>query len=142
LFKNFDHQSYFQEARDLLKTRLQKNQINIPDLEQLSLLDQGCGGGRYTAAWKLLGVGKAVGLDYSKIGLEDARKRIEIAGMENISFEHGSVLEMPFEDSSFDIVFSNGVLHHTEDWQKGVEEQLRVMKKGGYGWLYLIEEPG
>lgn len=142
LFKEFNHRSYFSEAKDLLEIRLKRNGINLPKLKELRLLDQGCGGGRYTVAWKLLGVKEAIGLDYSKIGLDDAKKRIEFAEIENVSFKHGTVLEMPFENNSFDIVFSNGVLHHTENWKVGISEQLRVLKSGGFGWLYLIEKPG
>lgn len=142
LFKEFDHKSYFEEAKNLLETRLNRNDIVIQNKENLVLLDQGCGGGRYTAAWKLLGIKKAVGIDFSDIGLQDAKTRAEFAGIENIQFVKGSVLEMPFEDGTFDIVYSNGVLHHTEDWRKGIAEQLRVMKSGGLGWQYLIENPG
>jgi ubiquinone/menaquinone biosynthesis C-methylase UbiE len=142
LFKKFDHKSYFDEARDLLETRLKRNDIDIDNIENKTLLDQGCGGGRYTIAWKLLGVKKAVGLDFSEIGLTDAKARADFAGINDVDFIKGSVLEMPFEDESFDIVFSNGVLHHTEDWRKGIQEQLRVMKSGGFGWQYLIENPG
>lgn len=142
LFKDFNNHSYFNEAKELLKTRLERNNIVIPNLSNLRLLDQGCGGGRYTAAWRLLGVQEAVGLDFSEIALTDAKNRVDSIDLKNISFVQGSVLEMPFEDGLFDIVYSNGVLHHTEDWRKGIQEQLRVMKKGGWGWLYLIENPG
>ncbi len=142
LFKDFDHHSYFGEARNLLEVRLKRNNVKLPNLNRSRLLDQGCGGGRYTAAWKLLGVKEAVGIDYSRTGIEDARARVNIAELNGISFDEGSVLEMPYENSSFDIVFSNGVLHHTEDWRKGVAELTRVLKPGGYGWLYLIENPG
>jgi ubiquinone/menaquinone biosynthesis C-methylase UbiE len=142
LFKDFDHSSYFDEARALLETRLKRNNIEIPNLDNCKLLDQGCGGGRYTVAWKLLGTKECIGLDFSDIGLEDARARIEIAEIPNVKFVKGSVLDMPFNDNSFDIVFSNGVLHHTDNWKKGVKEQLRVLKPGGFGWLYLIEQPG
>ena len=142
LFKEFDYYNYFNEAKELLKVRLDRNNIVIKDLNQLKLLDQGCGGGRYTTAWKLLGVKEAVGLDFSEIGLLDAEFRVKSANLKNISFITGSVLDMPFENESFDIVFSNGVLHHTEDWRKGIQEQLRVMKSGGWGWQYLIESPG
>jgi ubiquinone/menaquinone biosynthesis C-methylase UbiE len=142
LFKEFNHKSYFEEAKNLLETRLNRNGIEISNKEKLVLLDQGCGGGRYTAAWKLLGIQKAVGIDFSDIGLQDAKARAEMAGIDNIDFIKGSVLDMPFEDEIFDIVYSNGVLHHTEDWRKGISEQVRVMKKGGLGWQYLIENPG
>ena len=142
LFREFDHKSYFEEAKNLLATRLTRNNLTFTNLDKMSLLDQGCGGGRYTMAWRLIGVGKAVGLDFSEIGIEDAKRRAELANVNNIEFVQGSVLEMPFEDNSFDIVYSNGVLHHTENWRKGIAEQLRVMKSGGWGWQYLIENPG
>jgi len=59
-----------------------------------------------------------------------------------VVFEHGNVLALPFATSGFAIVFSNGVLHHTVDWEQGVKELVRVLKPGGLGWLYLIENPG
>lgn len=142
LFKEFDHKSYFEEAHDLLNTRLIRNNINLSNLHNQTMLDQGCGGGRYTVAWKLFGAKHCTGIDFSDIGIEDAKKRVELAGIKNVDYIKGSVLDMPFSDESFDIVYSNGVLHHTENWQKGIEEQLRVLKKGGWGWQYLIEAPG
>ncbi|SDS01250.1 class I SAM-dependent methyltransferase [Gramella sp. MAR_2010_147] len=142
LFQEFDHYSFFDEAKDLLETRLKINDIHIPELRKMKVLDQGSGGGRYTAAWKLLGAKSAVGLDYSEIGIQDARARVKMANIDNIEFDLGSVLDMPYEDEKYDFVFSNGVLHHTENWKQGISEQLRVLKPGGYGWLYLIEDPG
>ena len=142
LFQAFDARSYFLEAKKLLQDRLERNDVNFGDISKCTLLDQGCGGGRYTTAFKLLGAGHCTGLDFSEIGLCDAKLRVESAGLNNIDFIQGSVLDMPFEDETFDIVYSNGVLHHTEDWKKGISEQLRVMKAGAWGWQYLIEKPG
>lgn len=142
LFKEFDQKSYFEETKSLLSTRLSRNGIIFNNIDKLTLLDQGCGGGRYTTAWKLLGVKKATGLDFSAIGLEDAQQRVDASKIEGVNFVFGSVIEMPFDDEKFDLVYSNGVLHHTENWRKGISEQLRVMKKGGWGWQYLIENPG
>lgn len=43
------------------------------------------------------------------------------------------ILDLPFEDESFDIVFCNHVLEHIEDDKKAMSELFRVMKKGGWG---------
>lgn len=43
------------------------------------------------------------------------------------------ILDLPFEDESFDIVFCNHVLEHIEDDGKAISELYRVMKKGGWG---------
>jgi ubiquinone/menaquinone biosynthesis C-methylase UbiE len=142
LFREFSSTSYWEEPTRLLSLRLTRNAVNFDRLNEMEVLDAGCGGGRYTVAWRLLGTKRAVGVDVSTIGVEDARRRAVEAGIDGVGFEEGSVLELPFRDDSFDIVFSNGVLHHTVDWKAGVAELLRVLRKGGFGWLYLIEKPG
>lgn len=142
LFRDFSPTSYWDEPKRLLSDRLERNGIEVATIQGKSLVDLGCGGGRYTVAWKLLGVGSAVGVDASSIGISDARCRVAEAEIEGVEFREASVLDLPFQDNSFDIAFSNGVLHHTTDWQRGLREMLRVLKPGGMGWLYLIENPG
>lgn len=142
LFKEFSSTSYWEEPARLLSLRLTRNGINLGSLNEMEVLDAGCGGGRYTVAWRMLGAKRAVGIDVSTIGVEDARKRVADAGIAGVEFEVGSVLALPFSAESFDVVFSNGVLHHTVDWQAGIAELVRVLRRGGLGWLYLIEKPG
>lgn len=43
------------------------------------------------------------------------------------------ILNLPFGDESFDIVFCNHVLEHIEDDRTAMKELYRVMKKGGWG---------
>ena len=47
------------------------------------------------------------------------------------------ILDLPFEDESFDIVFCNHVLEHIVDDKKAMSELFRVMKKGGWGILQV-----
>jgi len=142
LFEAFSAASFWDEPARLLKLRLERNGISISDLEDKQVLDAGCGGGRYTLAWRLLGAKKVIGLDVSVTGVFDARRRADQAGIDGVIFQRGNVLQLPFAENAFDIVFSNGVLHHTVDWKSGVAELVRVLKPGGIGWIYLIEEPG
>jgi len=142
LFKAFSDISFWDEPVRLLRDRLERNDISIESLAGRSVLDAGCGGGRYTVAWKLLGAGHVTGLDISRIGIDDARKRVLQANIPDVEFQVGNILQIPFPDNSFDIVFSNGVLHHTVDWQSGIREIVRVLRPGGMVWLYLIENPG
>ncbi len=44
---------------------------------------------------------------------------------------------LPFDDNTFDIVYSNGVLHHTPDTQKAIDEVRRVLKPGGRAVIML-----
>ena len=43
------------------------------------------------------------------------------------------ILELPFENESFDVVICNHVLEHIEDDRKAMSELYRVMKRGGWG---------
>ena len=142
LFREFDAQSFAAEPARLLRERLTRNNVKLPDLATARVLDAGCGGGRYSVAWHLLGAKEVVGVDLSEPGIEDARARVASAKLEGVRFEHMDVVELPVPANSFDIVFSNGVLHHTRDWQRGVHGLVRALKPGGTGWLYLIENPG
>jgi ubiquinone/menaquinone biosynthesis C-methylase UbiE len=142
LFENFSTASYWDEPARLLKLRLERNGIDLNELPRKRALDAGCGNGRYTVAWKLIGAGQAVGVDISPLNIATARRRVEQSNINGVAFEQGNTLQLPFPDNSFDIVFSNGVLHHTVDWRAGVAECVRTLKTGGLGWLYLIENPG
>jgi SAM-dependent methyltransferase len=142
LFREFDAQSFAAEPARLLRTRLERNSIALPDLSSARVLDAGCGGGRYSVAWHLLGARAVVGVDLSESGIADARARADAMKLDGVRFEHMDVVELPVAPDSFDIVFSNGVLHHTRDWKRGVHSLVRALKPRGLGWLYLIENPG
>jgi SAM-dependent methyltransferase len=101
-----------------------------------TVLDAGCGHGRYVRAFRALGA-TAVGLDASP---EAARA----AGREDdprAQHVQGDVRRLPFRDGSFDLAFCDGVLHHTDDPAGGFAELVRVTRPGGavYAWLYPPE---
>ncbi|MDY6025843.1 methyltransferase domain-containing protein [Bergeyella zoohelcum] len=47
------------------------------------------------------------------------------------------ILNLPFEDNSFDVVFCNHVLEHIPDDARAMSELYRVMKPGGWGILQV-----
>lgn len=46
-------------------------------------------------------------------------------------FIHHDAERLPFDDASFDVVYSNGVLHHTPDTARLIAEIHRVLRPGG-----------
>ena len=50
------------------------------------------------------------------------------------------ICNLPFEDSSYDIILCNHVLEHIPDDTKAMQELYRVMKPGGYGIFQIPQE--
>jgi ubiquinone/menaquinone biosynthesis C-methylase UbiE len=72
------------------------------------------------------------GLEISQNMIEMATKNAEEYGLQDrISFTLGDAQDMPFEDSTFDAVFSNGSLHEWDKPKKICNEMYRVLKPGG-----------
>jgi ubiquinone/menaquinone biosynthesis C-methylase UbiE len=130
----------FEESVALFAERFKANDFDLEWFQGKRCLDVGCGGGRYTIAMARLGATEATGVDVSTEGLTDAKRRA--IGMPNVSFRKASALELPFEKSSFDFVCCSGVLHHTSDPERGLQELVRVLKPGGMLFLLLYGKGG
>ena len=142
LFADFDVESWLNEAAQLFNERLDLNKVSLDLIQGKSVLDGGCGGGRYSGALARLGAGQVEGVDLSERNIETATARAREAGLTNVNFTQGSVLDLPFTDEKFDFVLSNGVLHHTKDPQKGLEEVARDLKSGGILFYHIAEKLG
>ena len=70
------------------------------------------------------------GLDLTQRAVGHTRRRLEAFGLHS-SLSIGDAENLPFPDESFDVVYSWGVLHHSPDTQKAVDEAYRVLRYGG-----------
>ena len=50
------------------------------------------------------------------------------------------IVNLPFNDNSFDVIFCNHVLEHIQDDTKAMKELFRVMKKGGMGVFQVPQD--
>ncbi len=97
-----------------------------------TVLDVGCGAGfDIYCLSKMVGLkGKAFGIDMTPEMVERARKNLVLAGVTNAIVQVASSESIPFEDNSFDVVTSNGVLNLSPDKEKSFCEIYRVLKPG------------
>jgi ubiquinone/menaquinone biosynthesis C-methylase UbiE len=70
------------------------------------------------------------GVDLTEHAIELVRKRLELEGLEG-DLRVADAESLPFDDGTFDRVYSWGVLHHTPDTSRAVREAIRVVKPGG-----------
>jgi ubiquinone/menaquinone biosynthesis C-methylase UbiE len=95
------------------------------------LLDAGCGPGTITLGLaRAVEPGQVVGIDIEESQFASARERAEREGL-NVEFRRASVYELPFQDASFDAVFSHALLEHLRDASAALVEMRRVLKPGG-----------
>lgn len=94
---------------------------------------------------KVLEVGFGMGTDLFQFakagsvvtGIDLSQKHLEIAGKRFSLYDIDADLRIadteniPFDDQTFDVVYTFGVIHHTPDTKKAIEEIYRVLKPGG-----------
>lgn len=88
------------------------------------ILDIGCGRGDFSRSFKDLGL-QVTGID---------RERGDEAMLESIDVRLSDDLEnndLPFEDNSFDVVFSKSVIEHMGNPNTFMKETYRVLRPGG-----------
>lgn len=124
----------FEDSVQLFFKRLQLARFDETWFQGKTCLDAGCGGGRNSIAMARLGAREVIGIDVGEKGLIDARRRAQ--NLSNVKLQHASILDIPFEDETFDMVWCAGVLMITADEECALNELARVTKKGGY--LYLL----
>lgn len=99
------------------------------------VLDVGCGiatdGIRFARAGA-----RYVGVDASPVALDLARRRFEVESRE-VTLVRGVATSLPFDDASFDLIWSHGVIHHIEQTEAAVAEFYRVLRPGGVALVML-----
>ncbi|WP_310603782.1 class I SAM-dependent methyltransferase [Anaerosporobacter sp.] len=96
----------------------------VPDNNEQTILDLGCGTGIMTAQLRNLG-SKVVGVDSSKSMISRAKEQFD-----NIEFMLCDALDLPFENE-FNVVFSNAVFHWIGDHDALLSNVRKVLKADG-----------
>jgi arsenite methyltransferase len=97
------------------------------------VLDIGSGAGSDSliAAQMVGAEGSVTGLDMTPEMLGKARAAAAEIGATNVAFVEGEAESLPFEDESFDVIISNGVIDLVPDKDAVFSEINRVLRPGG-----------
>jgi len=126
--------------KDLDNTKLEFELIeltNISNPKGWKVLDVGCGSGiqieflakKFPEIESLTGVDSSKSLiDLALSSKKDARCNYIVSDMHNL----------PFEDQSFDFVYSRYTVHYSNDMCKVMNELYRILKPGGMVYLQVV----
>lgn len=94
------------------------------------LLEVGVGAGTDFIQWVRAGT-DAYGIDLTEEAIAHVQNRLDLYGLKAKELRVSDCEALPYPDNYFDVVYSWGVIHHTPDTQKALEEIIRVCKPGG-----------
>lgn len=113
-------------------------EIRLNELKGKSVLEVGSGAGGHSALFAKYGA-RMVSADitFSRAAATNEKFRLLGDDAPDCHSLQSDGERLPFADESFDIVYSNGVLHHTVSTEKAVSEVYRVLKPGGRAVVML-----
>ena len=102
---------------------------DFQNYKQKKVLEIGVGLGADHQKFAEVGA-ELTGVDLTPRAINYTRKRLEICGLQS-NVEVADAENLPFDNESFELVYSWGVLHHSPDTKKCISEVFRVLKTGG-----------
>lgn len=101
------------------------------------VLDAGCGNGRWSYAFSQLGA-KVTAVDINTIALEETKRTLSESPIKHEFYQSPlETLSANLPAKKFDVVFSWGVLHHCQSYNKAFHQLFNYVKEGGVIYLYL-----
>jgi ubiquinone/menaquinone biosynthesis C-methylase UbiE len=98
------------------------------------LLDAGCGNGELTISLSDYGFDFIIGMDLSDSIFEAYNYNSK---KDSVFFIQGDLMNPPFQDKTFDYVYSDGVIHHTYDTRYSFSRLAKITKKNGRLWIWV-----
>jgi ubiquinone/menaquinone biosynthesis C-methylase UbiE len=106
-----------------------------------TILDSGCGPGRYMESLSRFKPKELIGIDSGKDIIDSNKKRFK--RFKNMKFIKSKFDKLYFKDESIDLIVSAGVLHHTNtSIASMIRDHSRVIKKGGHFFVFIAGSGG
>ena len=146
-YNSGDHQFHKKKSEEykkiVEKKVLEAKQKNTPIVSAISseeeiVLNIGCGLDE-ASQLALLGAKRYIGIDYSYVAAKASLESLKKLGNYGVTAQANAEF-LPIKTESVDLVYSSGVLHHTPNINKAVEEVYRVLKHGGRAVIGLYNK--
>jgi len=107
-----------------------------------NVLEVGCGTGQLSIFFSIGANNNIVGLDPTIESLKLAKNFSDKNNITNIKFVNADIFDDVLSDNYFDLIWCNGVLHHTKDPYGAFEILVKSLKKEGYLLIGLYNKIG
>jgi SAM-dependent methyltransferase len=104
---------------------------SIGDGERVLDLGSGSGTDTFLAAHLVGAAGRVVGVDFTPEQVRKAGRLRRSAGIAHVEFRECPITQVPFDDASFDVVISNGVVNLSPVKARVFSQVARVLRPGG-----------
>lgn len=109
---------------------------DFPKMNNKTCLNIGCGAASEAITLVYKGNCNCIAMDMTSQAAGTTSKAIKKLGGVGIGIQADARF-IPLSDSSVDLVYSSGVLHHSEDINQSIHEIYRVLKPGGIAYIGL-----
>ncbi|MEK7469136.1 MAG: class I SAM-dependent methyltransferase [Planctomycetota bacterium] len=110
----------------------------FPECRDRDVLEIGIGLGADHQRFAQAGA-RLTGIDLTERAVVHTRKRFDLFGLKS-ELRVGDAEALPFPDGTFDVVYSWGVLHHSPNTARAVDEALRVLRPGGKARIMIYHK--
>jgi ubiquinone/menaquinone biosynthesis C-methylase UbiE len=122
-YKEYDNFRYKTQGHIL-------KELDRIDFKDKKVLEIGLGQGA-DSSYIIQRGAKFSGIDLTEESVRRLEERFDLFDIPYESLKIGNATQLPYEDNSFEIIYSHGVLHHSPYIEKIVDEIYRVLKPGG-----------
>ncbi len=103
------------------------------------ILEIGVGMGTDHSQWAKSKPRSLTGIDLTPRAVEHTQKRFTLLGL-NSNLKVADAEQLPFNDNSFDLIYSWGVLHHTPNTPQAIKEIFRLLRPGGKARIMIYHK--
>lgn len=121
-----------------IQHQLAVTEVDLGNLAGKIILEIGSGSGAHSALFRAHGA-RMISMDLTPERVVSSQRMLSGVdeGVGNYLCLHSDAEHIPLRSNSVDMVYSNGVLHHSPETDKCIAEVYRVLKPGGFAAIML-----